>query len=201
MIEESYNIGRFRCRVIYSNVAGLPIVFLHGYSFTSDVWKDIGLLDYLEKEKIPFLAIDMPYGARSVCSPHTRSIDDNVSVVREVFKGIFGSVKPLIVGASLGGYIALKYAVRHSVAGLLLIAPVHVFDEELVSKYRSLSVPVLIIWGSRDQVVDRDSMEKLSEMLEAKLLIYEGAGHPAYLDYPERFRNDLLAFHRALKLE
>jgi pimeloyl-ACP methyl ester carboxylesterase len=201
LIEESYNVGRFRCRVIYNNVAGLPIVFLHGYSFTSDVWRDIGLLDYLEEEKIPFLALDMPYGARSICSPHSRSVDENIFVVREVFKGIFGNVKPLIVGASLGGYVALKYAVKYPVAGLLLIAPVNVFDEELVSRYKALSVPVLIIWGSRDRVVSRDSMEKLSGMLEAKLLIYEGAGHPAYLDYPERFRNDLLAFHRALKLE
>jgi pimeloyl-ACP methyl ester carboxylesterase len=201
LIEESYNIGRFRCRTIYNNTAGLPIVFLHGYSFTSDIWRDIGLLDYLEREKIPFLAIDMPYGARSVCSPHTRSVDENIFVVREVFRGIFGSVKPLIVGASLGGYVALKYAVRYHVAGLLLIAPVNVFDEELMSKYGSLSIPVLIIWGSRDRIVSRTSMEKLSEMLEAKLLVYESAGHPAYLDYPDRFRNDLLAFHRALKLE
>lgn len=60
MIEESYNVGKYRCRIIYNNVSGLPIVFLHGYSFTSDVWRDIGVLNRLEDEKIPFIAIDMP---------------------------------------------------------------------------------------------------------------------------------------------
>lgn len=201
MYEESYNIGKYRCRIIYNNVPGLPIVFLHGYSFTSDVWRDISVLDKLEHEKIPFIAIDMPYGARSVCSPHTRDIDENLFVLREVFRGVFGSLKPLIVGASLGGYIALRYALDNPVAGLLLIAPVNALKEELVKKYESLTAPTIIIWGTRDKIVNREEMEKLSQLLEAKLIIYDKAGHPAYLDYPDRFIQDLLSFHKALKLE
>ncbi|ABN70602.1 conserved hypothetical protein [Staphylothermus marinus F1] len=201
MIEESYNVGKYRCRIIYNSVPGLPIVFLHGYSFTSDVWRDIGVLDKLEEEKIPFIAIDMPYGARSICSPHTRSVDENLFVLKEIYRGVFGSLKPLIVGASLGGYIALRYALEKPVAGLFLIAPAHALEKELVKKYRSLSVPTIIIWGSRDRIVKREEMEKLSQLLEAKLLIYDKAGHPAYLDYPDKFINDLLSFHKALKLE
>ncbi len=201
MREEPFNLGHYRCRIIYSQTPGTPIVFLHGYNFTSDVWKDIGLLEALENEKIPFVAIDMPYGARSICSPRTRSPEENTRIVYEVVKGLFGPMKPVLVGASLGGYMALKYMVEKPVAGAVLIAPVNGLEEELVRKYGSLNVPALIIWGSKDRVVGLEEMEKLAEHLDARLIVYEDARHAAYLDYPERFRRDLLAFYKALHLE
>jgi pimeloyl-ACP methyl ester carboxylesterase len=73
--EEPFNLGKYRCRVIYYQKPGTPIILLHGYSFTSDVWVDINLLEALEQNGIPYAAIDMPYGARSVCSPKNRSVD------------------------------------------------------------------------------------------------------------------------------
>ncbi len=168
--------------------------------FTSDVWRSIGLLEYLEKQKIPFIALDMPYGAKSKCSPHSRDPDKNVNVVYEAVHGVFGKVKPVIVGASLGGYIALKYSVRHPVRGLLLIAPVHVFEDELLSKYKEWSFPVHIIYGTKDDVVSIDSMKKLASLIKkSKLIIYEDAKHPAYLTYPERFRDDLLNLYREIQ--
>ncbi len=199
MIEEPLNVRHHRCRAIYSNLPGLPILFLHGYNFTSDVWRTIGVLELLEKEKIPFLALDMPYGAKSSCSPHTRDPEENVLVVREAIYGLFGKIYPLIVGASLGGYIALKYAVENPVSGLLLIAPVYTSDEELVKRLGELKVPAMIIWGSKDEIVSRDEMEKLAELLEARLIVYEGARHAAYLDKPEEFKRDLLAFYKAVR--
>ncbi len=201
MREEPFNLGRYRCRIIYNQVPGTPIIFLHGYNFTSNVWRDIGVLDELEREKIPYAAIDMPYGARSVCSPRSRDPGENIWVAHEVVRGLFPGSKPLIVGASLGGYIALKYATTHPVAGLFLIAPVNGLERELVEKYKSLTIPVIIVWGSKDRVVSLDELRKLAEHLEAQLTIYENAKHPAYLDYPERFKKDLIAFYKAIHLE
>ena len=137
----------------------------------------------------------------SKCSPKTRDTFENIKVVREVVKGLFGSSKPLLVGASLGGYIALKYSIEYPVAGLVLIAPVNVFEKDLVERYGSLNTPVLIIWGEKDRVVSKDDMVKLSEILDAQLIIYENAGHAAYLDKPEDFKKNIIAFHKALKLE
>ena len=199
--EEPYNIGKFRCRIIYNNVPGLPIVLLHGFKFSSDVWLRINLLEFLEENKIPFVAIDMPYGMSSKCSPKTRDPLENVRVVREVVKGLFGNIKPMMVGASLGGYIALKYAVENPVAGLVLVGPVNVFEKSLAEKYGSLNIPVLIIWGEKDRIVSRNDMIRLSEILDAQLITYKDAGHAAYLDRPDDFKKNIMAFHKALKLE
>ena len=201
MREEPYNIGKFRCRIIYNNVPGLPIVLLHGFKFLSDVWLRINLLEFLEKNKIPFVAIDMPYGMSSKCSPKTRDPLENVRVVREVVKGLFGNIKPMMVGASLGGYIALKYAVENPVAGLVLVGPVNVFEKSLAEKYGSLNIPVLIIWGEKDRIVSRNDMIRLSEILDAQLITYKDSGHAAYLNRPSDFKKNIVAFHKALKLE
>ncbi len=200
MIEEPLNLSHYRCRCIYSRRPGLPIVFLHGYNYTSYVWRDIGLLQRLEEERIPYLAIDMPYGARSMCSPKTRDPEENIEILATAIKGLYGGTAPLLVGASLGGYIALRYAVRKPVSGLMLIAPVKALEEELVSHYKDMAVPTMIIWGSRDRIVSREEMEKLAKILDARLIVYEGARHAAYLDLPERFADDLLAFYKALHL-
>ena len=197
MIEESLNLLHYRCRAIYNVKPGYPIVFLHGYMFTSDVWRDIGLLDRLEEEDIPFIAIDMPYGRRSVCSPKTSDPDTNVRIVYEAVHGVFGSIKPLLVGASLGGYIALKYSTLHPVLGLALIAPVHSLEDELLKHYRSFDKPVLLIYGSRDEIVSREEIDRLHSLLKnSRLKIYQEAKHPAYLDQPQRFIEDIIEFYR-----
>ncbi len=166
--------------------------------FTSDVWSDLGVLDRLEKEDIPFIALDMPYGRRSVCSPKTSDPDTNVSVVYEAVHGVFGSVRPVVVGASLGGYIALRYTLKHPVSGLILIAPVHSLEKDLLKYYPSLEVPVYIIYGSKDHIVSIDEMRELQNKLKnSKLIVYDNAKHPAYLDQPQRFIQDIIKFYKS----
>lgn len=198
LLKRVLSLGCFRCRAFINNTPGTPIVFLHGYMFTSDVWSDIGVLEFLEEKNIPFLALDMPYGVKSKCSPKSRDPLDSVMVLRESIHGIFGSsVPPVIVGASLGGYIALKYAVENPVLGLMVVAPVNSLEESLVKKYRNLSIPVYIVYGVRDRVVSLDEMKKLASILKnSRLIVYEDAGHPAYLEHPEMFREDLISLYR-----
>ncbi len=199
MMEDVFAAARYRCRIIYGGARrGVPVVFLHGYSFTSDVWRDIGVLDALEGEGIPFLAIDMPYGRRSSCSPHTRSVEENLLVLREAVHGLYGPVDPFLVGASLGGYIALHYATRYGASGLLLIAPVNSLEDELAARYRGLRIPAAIILGEKDEIVSRREMEELARLLGAELHIYPGARHAAYLDNPQLFTKHLLETYRRL---
>ncbi len=196
---EIMNLGRYRCKCYVYRETGIPIVFLHGYMFTSDIWRDINILQFLEEKNIPYLAIDMPYGRRSNCSPHTRDPDENIYVLREAMHALFPNLEPIIVGASLGGYIALKYMVRHPVAGLILIGPVNVFEKELVNHYKNIEFPVKIIVGGKDDVVDINDMYKLRNMIPgSKLVIYEKARHPAYLDHPDRFKNDLFELYKSV---
>ena len=148
------------------------------------------------------MALDMPYGSKSECQPKTQDPDINVTVSHEAVQNIFGSVEPILIGASLGGYIALRYATQYVVKGLLLVAPARTFEEDVLTRaYAQFKFPVRIIWGSEDNVISGEEMRTLSNRLSnAKLVTYEGAGHSAYKDQPDRFKRDLLELYAASEL-
>ena len=98
----------------------------------------IGVTELLIEKHVPFLALDMPYGLRSKCQPKTRNPETNMSVAAEAIKNLFGSTVPVLVGASIGGHIALKYAARFPVKGLFLVAPGRALTEDLVNLMRNL---------------------------------------------------------------
>jgi pimeloyl-ACP methyl ester carboxylesterase len=193
MNEEKRVIKGFTCRVISNIQEGTPIIFLHGYSFTSKVWEQVNILKLLEEKGFPFLAIDMPYGLKSECKPKTRSPERNIELIQEAVSTFFQGKKPFIVGASMGGNISLRYSSQHPVGGMLLVAPVRGLTDDLVKGYENLRSPVYIIYGTKDRVVTQVEMERLKEsMLNSRLIIYKGANHPAYLDKPDDFKGHLL---------
>jgi pimeloyl-ACP methyl ester carboxylesterase len=196
-MEKKLEILGFRCRVIVNQAAGMPIAFLHGYSFTSQIWKQIGIPQLLRAEKIPFLAIDMPYGLKSVCNPKTRNPEVSVNVLKKAVHLLFKPTTPMLVGASLGGHIALRYAVDNPVQGMLLAAPVRSFDEDLVKSYQKLAVPIYLIYGTKDNIVSLDEMKHLTDQLpNATLLLYTDAKHPAYLDEADMFKTHILELYK-----
>jgi pimeloyl-ACP methyl ester carboxylesterase len=177
---------------------GVPIVFLHGLSYTKDIWQSIGVTDLLTHKRVPFLALDMPYGLRSKCQRKTRNPEANVMFAAEAVKNVFGSAAPVLVGASIGGHVALRYAAQFPVKGLLLIAPGRAFEVDLLKLYPKFNFPVKIIWGAQDNLISGEEMRTLSDKLpNAKLLVYNGASHSAYKDQPEQFKKDLLELYAA----
>ena len=195
-MEKTLTAAEHKCQALYSAAPGTPIVFLHGLSYTLDIWEQIGVTELLIEKHVPFLALDMPYGMRSKCQPKTRKPETNVSVAAEAIKSLFGAMVPILVGASIGGHIALMYAARFPVKGLLLVAPARALTEDLLKNYEKFNFPVKIIWGSQDNVISGEEMRTLSDKLpNSKLLVYNGAGHSAYKDEPEQFKRDLLEFY------
>ncbi len=195
-MEKALKTAGHKCRSLIHNAAGTPVVFLHGLSYTADVWQRIGVTDLLIEKHLPFLALDMPYGLKTNCEPKTRNPDTNVQVLSEAVQSVFGSAVPLLVGASLGGYIALRYAAQFPVKGLLLVSPAHALAEDLVRVYGNFRFPVRIIWGSQDNIISGEEMRTLVEKVpNAKLVIYQDASHSAYLSQPELFKRDLLELY------
>jgi pimeloyl-ACP methyl ester carboxylesterase len=184
----------FRHRVLFNKLPGFPLVFLHGYAFTSEVWVSLNVLRLLEEHAVPFVAMDMPYGMKSACTPKTRDAMANINLIATTVRNIFGGVKPVLVGASLGGYIALHYSIQNPVQGLLLIAPVGTHE---FRGHPRLKMCVRVIYGSRDRVVPLGEMREFIRSLpNAKLGVYDGANHPAYLGNADRFKEDLLTTYR-----
>jgi pimeloyl-ACP methyl ester carboxylesterase len=194
--EKNLTLARHECRAIINRGSGVPVVFLHGYSYSAEAWQRTGALDLLKEKHVPFLALDMPYGAHSHCVPHSRSVDVNVAVVKEALHTVFDSAPPVLVGASLGSHMALQYAARYPVEGLLLVGAVRVLEEALVQAYGRFTFPVRLIIGSEDHIADAEELRTLAGKLpDGKLTVYEGAGHSAYFSNPERFKRDLMELY------
>lgn len=196
MSEKTVTLANHKCRIIFSHGSGVPVVFLHGYSYTSEVWQRTGATDLLKEKHIPFLALDMPYGAHSVCQPHSHSVETNVAVIQEALQSVFASATPVLVGASLGAHMALQFATSYPVKGLLLVGAVRVLEEPLPQAYSRFTFPVRLIIGSEDHIASVEELRTLAGKLpNGKLTVYEGTGHSAYLSNPERFKHDLLELY------
>ncbi len=198
--ETLYGVNGIECPVTYSEDAGraeIPVILLHGFNFNRRIWIETGIARILDAKEIPFLMPDMPYGRKTACTKRTRNLDVNVEAVREVSKLMPGGKPPIIVGASIGGRVALYYAARYPVKGLLLASPA-VKDGEDIWKYiKLIRSPAVILRGARDFIPLRIH-RKLAEKLGARLIVYEGAGHAMYLSDPERFADDVEVFYRSL---
>ncbi len=195
-LERILTVAGCKCPALYYTTSGVPVIFLHGLSYTSDIWQRIGVTDMLMKKRIPFLAPDMPYGLKSQCQPKTRNPEKNIAFVNEAAKSVFSSEVPVIVGASIGGNLALRYATQFPVKGLLLVAPARALAPDLVQFFSQFKFSTTIVWGSEDNIVASEDMRTLADKLpNAKLVVYDGANHSAYKDDPERFKHDLLELY------
>jgi pimeloyl-ACP methyl ester carboxylesterase len=59
----------------------------------------------------------------------------------------------------------------------------------------ALDMPVLILWGDKDTVVERAPLERMArDLLHAELVVWEGVGHAPQLEQPERFHALLMEF-------
>jgi abhydrolase domain-containing protein 14 len=95
----------------------------------------------------------------------------------------------------MGGRIALEFALNHPgiLGGLVLVGAVGV--EENRDRLADLSIPVLIIWGSEDQISPLANSDILLESINgAERVIIDGAPHPCYLDQPDTWHAAVLDF-------
>ena len=196
VMEKTLTVAGYKCRAQYYEAPGIPIVFLHGLSANLEIWQQTKVTEFLIDKRIPFLALDMPYGPKSICQTKTRNPETNVTFVAEAVRHVFGSTTPVLVGGSIGGRIALRFAMRFPVKGLLLVSPSNALESITDPSYAGFNFPVRIVWGSHDNLVSGEEMRALSEKIPgAKLVIYEDASHRAYVDQPDRFKRDLIELY------
>ncbi len=179
---------------IEENVSKPVILFLHGYNFTGKTWSKTGVFDALTSRGYSFIAPDMPYGRRTRCTKHTRSLDINLGLLNSLVSSYVGRRPLVVVGASLGGRLAIYYSAKNElVRGLLLLSPYIEKDKKALTIASSIAAISKIILGEKD-IVSRKTIEKLASRIGASIVVYEGAGHAMYLDSPDRFVQELLGF-------
>jgi abhydrolase domain-containing protein 14 len=135
------------------------------------------------------MAIDLPgFGESPACDL------DPVEVLKQVVINQKLD-KPVLIGPSMGGKVALDFALAYPelVGGLVLIGAVGV--EERKEQLSTITVPTLIVWGSEDAISPLTNGHLLAERIpNASLVLVQGAPHPCYLDQPDIWHWELTSF-------
>ncbi len=100
-----------------------------------------------------------------------------------------------VVGRVGGPGRALRDAVYERIAssdyrdaGPMRPILVRVVNEDLSELLPRIEVPTLLVWGSADDAVPLSLARTMERLIpDAGLVVFEGAGHFAYLDEPDRF--------------
>lgn len=165
------------------------VVLLHGMKFQAATWQELGSLGKLADAGFYAIALDMPgFGESPACSA------DQDEVLHS-FLTMIGKDQVILVGPSMGGRIALEYAINHpgKLGGLVLVGAVGV--QENKDHLPGISIPTLLVWGGDDQISPLTNAELLDASIEkSNKIIIEGAPHPCYLDNPDKWHGALLDF-------
>ncbi len=180
--------GRVHYIVAGSNEK-LAIVLLHGARFSAKDWLSVGSLTFLAKEGYETCALDLPGFGES----------ERTDLTPERFIKAFieevGLKRFVLVGPSMGGEIALLCALGkiEGLAGLVLIAPSGLVS--LKDRLKEIDMPILLIWGDRDQVIPITDAEILIKGTKrTRIWILKGEGHTGYFNRSQEFNEILLDF-------
>ena len=181
------------------------VVLFHGNALSLDSWKKCKTLELLSSREYRVFAIDLPAGKGSrsdKLSPRVLKSDPDriIGVIDKTFDALgVGNAPFVIVGPSMGGGFALDYALSRPkrVGAMVLVSPsVYRIREGERGRLSSLDMPVLLVWGERDNVFPLDEFGKplKDKLANARLVVVRQAGHGVYLDKPEEFNRLLLDF-------
>jgi abhydrolase domain-containing protein 14 len=168
---------------------GRPVLLLHGASFQAETWRKIGTLELLAKDGFRVIALDLPgFGESPDAEVDTETF--LIDVLREL-----KIRKPAVVSPSMSGRFSLPLVIAAPprTCGYVAVAPVAI--PKYQSRLRRIVVPVLALWGEKDNVVPRAFQDMLAETAPyARKVTIAGAGHAAYMDDAKTFHAELLRF-------
>lgn len=167
------------------------VLLLHGGRFHASTWQELGTLRVLAGAGFRAIALDLP--GFGVSAPS--SLGPEVFLTEAL--PALGLERPVVVAPSASGAFAFPLVVEHpdAVAGFVGVAPAGV--ERWWDELDGVRVPTLLLWGEADQVFPLPTGRRLAERIPgARLVVLPGASHPCYLDRPEEFHRELVAFAR-----
>lgn len=113
------------------------VLLLHGQSFTSKNWLDLGTLTLLASLGHRAVAIDLPGYGKSVPSP---PVSDSLEFMENLIKVLKLGPTPVIISPSMSGKFSLPYLVSHPnrVKGYVPVAPGN--TESYIEEFPSIKV-------------------------------------------------------------
>lgn len=192
MIIRSQHINVEKCELHYLEAGSRgnpPVVLLHGMKFQAATWEQLGTLTKIAEAGFHALALDMPgFGSSPPCD----------CLAGDVLNKFFQKLdlhSPILVGPSMGGRISLEFALDNPglLCALVLVGSVGVSDNQ--ERLNQLKLPLLIVWGGKDQIAPVEHAELLNKAVGgSKKVVIDSAPHPCYLEEPEKWHDTLIDF-------
>jgi len=169
--------------------SGHPVVLLHGASFSSKTWQEIGTIKTLVDAGYRVYAVDLPGFGQSETTNEPRT-----TWLGKLLDEL-GIEQPVIVSPSMSGGFSLPLVTTQPdrVAGFVGVAPGAFIKDK--NQLQKITCPVLAVWGENDRTIPFEHADLLVESVEMgrKVIIADGS-HAPYMSDPATFHEELLGF-------
>ena len=175
--------------LVAGNAAALPVVLLHGASFSAQTWQEIGTIDALTAAGCFVAAVDLPGYGQS--DPNSGPPESWLGELLDAMT----LTRPVVVSPSMSGRYSLPLVTGQPdrVKAFVAVAPV------AISQYKDqlarITAPVLAVWGEHDRLIPQQQADLLvSSAKRGRKVVIAGGSHAPYMSDPAAWHRVLLEF-------